>query len=121
MIESDITCLFPAAYKHPMLISQFTQQLRSMQFFYSTYSNEIWATCKSHKSPVSFDRIATVALNQWNCSQTVETERVYSICSWSVQRESETKYFGRIVNDTDYEVITGKIKVATIIPVQLRM
>ena len=31
------------------------------------------------------------------------------------------KYFGRIVNEKDYEVITGKIKMATIIPVQLRM
>ena len=28
--------------------------------------------------------------------------------SWSVQRESEMMYFGRIVNDKDYEVITGK-------------
>ena len=121
MIESDITCLFPAANKHLIFISQSTQQLRSKRFFYSTYNNEIWAACKSRKSPVSFNRIATVALNQSNCSQTVETERVHSICSWSAQRGSETKYFGRIVNDKDYEVITGKIKMATIIPVQLRM
>ena len=64
MIESDIACLFPAANKHQMFISQFTQQLRSTQFSYSTHSNEIWATCKSRKSPVSFDRIPTVAPNQ---------------------------------------------------------
>ena len=37
------------------------------------------------------------------------------------------KYFGRIVNDKDYEVITGKlifrseIKMATVIPFQLKM
>ena len=59
--------------------------------------------------PVSFDRLATVALNQWNCSQTIETERVRSICSWGVQGESETKYFGRIVNDKGYKVITSKL------------
>ena len=64
MTESDIICVFPAVNKHRMLTSQFSQQLRSTRFFYSTYSNEIWATCKSRKSPVSFDHIATVALNQ---------------------------------------------------------
>ena len=51
VIDSEITCLFPAANKHRMFISQCTQQLRSTRFFYSTYSNEIWATaCKSRKS-----------------------------------------------------------------------
>ena len=48
---------------------------------------------------VSFDRIATV-----------ETERVHSICSWTVQRESETKCYGRIVNSKDYKAIICKIK-----------
>ena len=52
--------------------------------------------------PVSFDHIATVALNQRNCSQVVETERVHLICSWSVQRESEMKYSGRIINKDGY-------------------
>ena len=31
------------------------------------------------------------------------------------------KYFGRIVNDKDNIVITGKIKMPTIIPFQLKM
>ena len=31
------------------------------------------------------------------------------------------KYFGRIVNVKDYKVITGKIKMAAIIPFQLKM
>ena len=31
------------------------------------------------------------------------------------------KYSGRIVNDKDYKVITGKLKMATIIPFHLKM
>ena len=41
--------------------------------------------------------------------QTVETERVPSICSQSVQRDGGRKYSGRIVNDKDYKVITRKL------------
>ena len=117
-----------------MFISQCTQQLRSTRFFTAPtvmksglHVKAVNLSDKWFVYPVSFDHIATVALNQWNCSQTVETERVHSICSWSVQRESETKYFGRIVNDKDYKVITGKlifrseIKMATVIPFQLKM
>ena len=60
--------------------------------------------------PVSFDGIATVALNHYNCSQTVETEMVPLIYSLSVRGDSERKYFGGIVNDKDQKVITSKLK-----------
>ena len=107
-----------------MFISQCNQQLRSTWFFMAPTVMKsglhVKAVNLSEKwlvYPVSFHRIATVALNQWNCSQTVETEKVHSICSWSVQRENDTKYFGRIVDDKDYKVIqTGRIKMATISP-----
>ena len=99
MIDSDITCLFPAANKqinigcpYHSALNSYAAVMKSGLHFKAINLSDKWLVY-----PVSFDRIATVELNQQNCSQTVETERVHSICSWSVQRESEMKYFGRIV------------------------
>ena len=96
-----------------MPISQRPQQLGSTQFFTALTVIEtqlkavmVWEEWFVYS--VSFDHLATVALNLRNCRQRVETERVPSICS-CVQRDSERKYFGRIVNYKDYKVITSKL------------
>ena len=71
MIDSDITCLFPTANKCGMFISQCTQQLHSMRFFTAPtvmksglHVKAVNLSDKWLVYPVSFDCIATVALNQ---------------------------------------------------------
>ena len=67
MIDSDITCLFPAANKHRMFISQCTQQLHSTRFFTAPtvmksglHLKSVNLSDKWFVYPVSFDCIAAV-------------------------------------------------------------
>ena len=71
MIDCNIICLFPAANKHRMFISQCTQQLSSTRFFTAPtvmksglHVKAVNLSDKWSVYPVSFDCIATVALNQ---------------------------------------------------------